>query len=106
MRLGYSLWCLIEEELTDCGYDMLEIGINFFLMTLSEMDCNLFNKSLREIFARTRKGKDILSDIAEEILYNKDKDEFDDFIQTKNDELVQINDDECFSAEELLTDSL
>ena len=89
----------------DCGYDMMEVGINFFLMTLSEMECGEFNKSLQEIFARTRKGKEILSDIAEEILYNRERDEFDDFIQNKNAETVQINDDDCFTPGELISDS-
>ena len=103
-RLGYCLWKLIEEEMTQCGYNMLEIGINFFLMTLSMMESDEFNKSLREIFARTKKGKDILSDIAEDILYQKEKDDFDDYIQSKNDTMIQINDNEYFTAEELLVD--
>ncbi len=106
MRLGYSLWKLIVKEMEECGYDMIEVGINFFFMTLAEMDCGEFNKSLQEIFARTRKGKEILSDMAEEILYNREKDEFDDFIQSKNAETVQINDDEYFTSEELITDDL
>ena len=105
MRLGYSLWTLIVKEMEDCGYDMMEVGINFFLMSLSEMECGEFNKSLQEIFARTRKGKEILSDIAEEILYNRERDEFDDFIQNKNAETVQINDDDCFTPGELISDS-
>lgn len=105
MRLGYCLWKLIAEEMQDCGYDMIEIGINFFLMELSEMDCDEFNHSLQEIFARTKKGKEILSDIVEKILYGKEQDEFDDYIDTKNDELVQMNDgNEYFTPEELITD--
>lgn len=105
MRLGYCLWKLIAEEMEKCGYDMLEVGINFFLMELSEMSCDEFNHSLQEIFARTKKGKGILSDIAGKILYEKDEDEFDDYIQNKNNELVQINDShKYFTPEELITD--
>ena len=104
MRLGLPLWCLIEKQVKECGYDMLEIGINFFLMQLAEMDCDTFNKSLQEIFASTRKGKEILSDIAEEILYNKEKDDFDDYIQQQNDKTILIGDDDCYTAEELLVD--
>ena len=37
-------------------------------------------------------------------MYNKEKDDFDDFIKTRNDSTVQINDDEYFSPEELITD--
>lgn len=106
MRLGLSLWKLIVKEMEECGYDMIEVGINFFFMTLAEMECGEFNKTLQEIFARTRKGKEFLSDMAEEILYNRERDEFDDFIQTKNSETVQINDDEYFTPEELITDDL
>ena len=49
MRLGYSLWNLIEDEMTECGYDMLEVGLNFFLMELAEMDCETFNASMQEV---------------------------------------------------------
>ena len=107
LRLGYSLWNLIEHELENCGYDILEVGINFFLMSLAEMDCETFNKSLQEIFAKTKKGKEILSSICDKIMYSKEKDEFDDYIQTKNDETIVINDDEYFTPEELmLTDDV
>lgn len=104
MRLGYALWSIIEEEADECGYDMEEAGVNYFLMELSEMGCDTFNKTLQEIFARTRKGKELLEDIFEHIMYNKEKDDFDDFIKTRNDSTLQINDDECFSPEELITD--
>lgn len=104
MRLGLPLWTLIEQQIKECGHDMLDIGINFFLMELSKMNCENFNKSLQEIFGRTKKGKEILTDIAENILYEKNKDEFNDFIQTKNDSTIQLTDDEYFTADDLLTD--
>lgn len=104
MRLGLPLWTLIEQQIKECGHDMLDIGINFFLMELSKMNCEKFNKSLQEIFGRTKKGKEILTDIAENILYEKNKDEFNDFIQTKNDSTIQLTDDEYFTADDLLTD--
>lgn len=104
MRLGLPLWTLIEQQIKECGHDMLDIGINFFLMELSKMNCEKFNKSLQEIFGRTKKGKEILTDIAENILYEKNKDEFNDFIQTKNDSTIQLTDDEYFTVDDLLTD--
>lgn len=106
MRLGLALWTLIEEEISDCGFDTLEVGIEFILMELSELDCDEFNKTLQEIFARTRKGKEILNDILETISYNKERDEFDDYIQSKNDSEIQLNDDECFTAEDLINDDI
>ena len=105
MRLGFALWKLIEKEVNDCGYDMLEVGINFFLMELAQMDTDDFNTALKEVFARTRRGKDYIDEIVQTIIYNKDKDEFDDFVKTKNDSTVQINDDEYFTPEELITDN-
>ena len=104
MRIGFALWKLIENECENCGVNLLEIGVNFFLMHIAQMDCDEFNTTLREIFARTKKGKAIISEIAEEISYNKDKDDFDDYIKSKNDSTVQINDDEYFTPEELITD--
>ena len=107
MRLGYCLWNLIEEEIEKSGYNLKDVGINFFLMKLSQMDCETFNSSLQEIFARTKAGKEIISDICEEIEYKKGKDDFDDYIQNKNDELVQINDSNgYFTPEELITDDI
>ena len=66
--------------------------------------CVAFYKVLQEIFARTRRGREIISDIIEGITYNKDKDEFDDYIKTKNDSVVQINDNEFFTPQDLITD--
>lgn len=104
MRLGYALWNLIEDEVSECGYDMDEIGVNFFLMELSTMDCDSFNSTLKEIFARTKKGRKDIDEMVSEIEYNKDRDEFDDFMDTSNTSAVQINDDDCFTPEELITD--
>ena len=104
MRLGFALWNVIEKSVESCGFDMMEIGINFFLMEIAEMDCDEFNNSLKEIFAGTKNGKRILTDIVERICYNKDKDDFDDYIKTKNDSTIQINDDDYFTPEELITD--
>lgn len=106
MRLGFALWKLIEDEVESCGFDLMEIGVNFFLMEIAEMDCEEFNKALKEIFAKTKKGKRIITDIAEKISYNKDMDDFNDYIQSKNDSSVQINDDEFFEPEELITDEI
>lgn len=106
MRLGFSLWRLIEKQIKDCGYNLVETGINFFLMELSKLKTETFNETLQEIFAGTKKGKEMLSDIIDEINYKKDKDEFDDYIQTKNNSTIQINDDDCFEADELLVDDI
>ncbi len=106
MRLGFALWKLINDEIESCGFDIMETGVNFFFMEIAKMDCETFNKTLKEIFARTKKGKAIITDIIDNITYNKDKDDFDNYIQTKNDSRLQINDDEFFTPEELIVDDV
>lgn len=105
MRIGVPLWNLIAEEIESLGYNAEEIGINFILMYLSMMDVNDFNKSMKEIFAKTKKGKEILKSLLDEISYNKEKDDFDDYLFKKNSELNIINDEDLFLPEELMTDS-
>lgn len=105
MRLGYCLWKLIEEQVEEIGYNISDIGLNFFMMTLSEMPCENFNNSLKEIFARTKRGKNILTEIINDITRQKEQDEFEDYITARNGELSQVNDEEFFTAEELLNDS-
>lgn len=104
-RLGYCLWKIIEDEAKECNYNLSEIGVNFFLMSLSELECEDFNKNLREIFGKTKKGKAILMDLIEEILYEKEKDDFDKFVETKNQTIEEVSDDDYFTSEELLKDN-
>lgn len=104
MRLGYALWKLLEKEFEKCDIDIMGIGINFFLMELSKLSCEDFNNLLQELFARTKKGKEMLIDLTNEISYNKDEDDFNNYIKTKNDTTQQINDDDYFTPEELITD--
>lgn len=105
MRIGCPLWNLIAKEIKDLGYNALEVGINFILMYFAIMPTEDFNKGMKEIFARTKKGKELLNNILEDIMYNKEKDSFDDYVFTKNSELNLINDEEMFSPQELITDS-
>lgn len=98
MRLGITLWDIIIKQID--GLDTVEP--NFFLMTLSELPTDKFNQCLREIFAKTRKGQMILKNIIDKIKSEKDKDEFNDFIQQGNDGF-QIEDG-YFTGEELIAD--
>lgn len=102
-RLGFCLWKRIVDVMDDCGYDMKEIGANFFLMTLSEMSCDEFNRTLKEIFVKSKKGKELLGGIVSTIMHQKEQDDFDDFITTKNSEFINLNDeDDYYTADELL----
>lgn len=98
MRLGITLWDIIVKQIE--GLDTVEP--NFFLMTLSELPADKFNDCLREVFGKTKRGQRILQNIIEKILSEKDKDEFNDFIQQGNDGF-QIEDG-YFTSEELIAD--
>lgn len=105
MRIGCPLWNLIVNEIKSLGYDVIEIGVNFILMYFATMSVDNFNQSMKEIFAKTKKGKEILRSLLEDITYNKEKDDFDDYVFSKNSETYLINDEEMFSPDELITDS-
>jgi len=99
MRLGYVLWEIIAEQIEDM--DVIEP--NFFLMTLSELPCDKFNDCLGEIFGKTKRGKRILDNIIRKIMYEKERDDFDDFIERGKDG-HQIEDG-YYTSEELIADS-
>lgn len=99
MRLGSTLWDIIASQINEM--DVVEP--NFFLMTLSELPYEKFNDCLSEIFGKTKRGERILKNIIAKIMSEKDKDDFNDFIQSKNGE-YQI-DDGYFTSEELIADS-
>ena len=104
MRLGYALWRHIESMLEEIDVNVLDLGLNFFLMEISKLECAKFNNFLQNLFARTRKGKEYLINLCDKIAYNKESDDFDDFLKSKNSSTLQLNDDECFTSEELLND--
>ena len=100
MRLGSALWDIIASQIDNM--DVVEP--NFFLMTLAELPSDKFNDCLREIFGRTKRGERILKNIISKIESEKDKDEFNDFIQQSNDS-VEIEDG-YYTSEELIADSI
>ena len=115
MRIGSALWDIIINELDELDINIDDVGINFFFMELSMKSPDEFNKTLQEIFRKTKKGIEILKDICNNILYQKEKDNFDDYIDSKKDDNYTINDgyftsdeltsDDYFSEEELISDS-
>lgn len=100
MRLGSSLWDIIASQIEEL--DVVEP--NFFLMTLSELPSDRFNDCLSEIFAKTKRGERILKNIINKIKSEKDKDEFDDFIQQSGNG-HQIEDG-YYTSEELIADCI
>ena len=100
MRLGSALWEIVANQIENL--DVVEP--NFFLMTLAELPTDTFNDCLREIFGKTKRGEKILKNIVAKIMSEKDKDEFNDFMQHGNDG-HQIEDG-YYTSEELISDSV
>ena len=44
--------------------------------------------------------------MVDEIMNNKEQDEFNDYMKSKNDATYQINDNDYFTADEMIVDSL
>jgi hypothetical protein len=73
MRLGPSLWKLFEKSANDVDFTQMP----YLLKRVSSLDIRKFNFLFKEIFASTKKGKEIMS-----ILSDKAKKdcEYDDFL--------------------------
>ncbi len=105
MRLGLPLWNLITMILEEQGVGIDKVGANYLLMEIAMLDVNEFNYTLKEVFKRTRKGKQLLSNIASSILDRKDEEDFNNYMSDKNSETELIGDDEYYNPEELIADS-
>lgn len=106
LRLGLPLWNRVVKVFNKIEYDIHEIGLNFFFMELSCLSAYDFNNTLKEIFGGTKKGEILLKDIIDDIITNKDKDEFDDYIRMKRNAKFRLSDSEYFNPDELITDCL
>ena len=104
MRIGLPLWKRIVKLSETIGMDMNNVGINFFFMQLSMLDNDMFNNFLQEVFANTKRGASMLYRMMIDIIIQKEKDRFIKHIDMNND-AYQINDNDYFNADELITDS-
>lgn len=101
MRLGIPLWSLLMSDIEKCGYNMDEIGTNFIIMEISKLSPDVFNEYLQNAFKQTKKGLSMTTELLDTIRYNKETDDFDNFVQAKNAK-YSINDGEVYSSAELL----
>jgi predicted ester cyclase len=63
-----------------------------------------FNSTMQEIFLHSKRGAEKLNEIINNIIENKEREEFDDYMTAQSNE-YPLMDDEYFSAEELICDS-
>ena len=96
MRLGPSLWNLFSRSLNDITYD----EIPYLIKRVSCLECDKFNFLMKEVFAKTKKGKGIMSKICgkakEDIEYDNFADRMDKLKADKS-----VITDEYISGDEL-----
>jgi hypothetical protein len=73
MRLGPSLWDLLSNSLNDISSEELP----YLLKRISKLNVDKFNYLMKEVFAKTKKGKHIMSKISFE---SKNDIEYDKFV--------------------------
>lgn len=101
MRLGYSLWEMVSDIIKIDSFDPVEVGIPFIFTELVSLPADEFHQFMKEIFAKTKKGKEAMKEMIQFILHEKEKDDFDAYLDDKNSQVAVIGDDECFLPEEL-----
>ena len=105
-RLGIPLWKRIVKLMKKGGESPSEVGLNFLFMELSKLKPSHFNPVMQEILAGTNAGKKMVKDLSAKIQYQKEQDEFDDYITNKQQDTdYQLNDEE-FTSDELISDDL
>jgi hypothetical protein len=107
-RLGIPLWKRIIKTMDGVNEDPLEIGLNFFFMEISQLSPKQFNTAMQEIFANTKTGKHIVKEISNKIHHQKEMDDFNDYMSShqSNQDEYPINDNDEFTADELINDDL
>ena len=103
MRLGIPLWNIILSILNEHNIDITDIGANFLIMQIATLETESFNMYLQNTFKKTKAGIGLTLGMCKEIMYNKEKDDFDNFIQQQNTKFT-INDNNEYTAEELLSE--
>lgn len=105
-RLGIPLWRQIVKLMKDINESPSEVGINFLLMELAKLKPFHFNPMMQELLANTSTGKEMMKELSDKIHYQKERDEFDDYMTNmQQDGGYQINDGE-FTPDELVSDEL
>lgn len=103
-RLGPGLWRAICRVMSERGVSVSDVGANFMIMELSSMSPGNFNTFMRNVLGRTVKGYEMAEALGKTIEYNKEADRFNNFVKARNSRYA-INDGECYSADELLSEA-
>ena len=90
-RIGVGLWDIIQEIIGDENLNLMPK----IILELIQRKSNEFNYTMKEIFAKTKKGKQIVNNIIDEIKLGTE------FENIEND-ITYNNNEEYFSPEELI----
>lgn len=105
LRLGMPLWDRIEKAFDNIDVNIDDVGLNFFFMQLSMLEPSEFNSFLQEVFLGTKEGMDRLFKMINNIMQEKDMDDFNDYMNNMNASQYQITDADYFEPDELIIDS-
>jgi hypothetical protein len=101
IRFGYTLWQILIDLINENGENPIDLGIPFIFIELIQMPVTEFNFTFRELFAKTRMGKERMKNVCDKIHHDKCKDIFDDFVEQKNNEYQRDFSDQYFMPDEL-----
>ena len=96
MRMGPALWDLFEASANDISLEEMP----YLFKRVASLDVKKFNFLMKEIFAKTKKGKEIMAHISAKAKRDMEYDEFLDKMDKKNKDKGIIT-DEYILAEEL-----
>lgn len=89
MRFGPSLWKLLSKSFNDID----SVELPYLLKRISSLDINKFNFLMKEVFAKTKKGKEIMSLLSFKSKEDMDYDKFVDKIEKHKNNKGIITDD-------------
>lgn len=101
---GPIVWNKIMSVMKENDFDTTIIPN--FLTTLSEKNVSEFNEIMKEITLNTKKGKNSILQLLQDVTNNIEYDDFETRLIKKREELNLLNDDEFMGEDELLDENI
>lgn len=96
-RIGVALWRQIDKY----SDKIFEAGLNFFFMEVSSLPVtDVFYDTMKEMFIGTKRGETEINTICDEIIKEKESEDFNDYVNNTND--MYPIEDGYFTEDELL----
>lgn len=94
IRLGVGLWNIISEDIDN------QMILPYLFTTLCELSTDEFNEILKEVFAKTKRGKLYMKELIDESFHNVEMNRFIDTVKQRNVDAVVLS-DSYISSDEL-----